>query len=234
VNWEELPGLFPAFGGPGRWLPLLKRHQEMLVAAAERVRVTAVAEEDVVRRQFAESLELWRITLAERPGTSSLVDVGSGGGFPGMAIAAVAPDLAIALVEPLQKRARLLAEIAADLGLLNVSVFAQRAEEAGRGPLRDSADAVVARAVAPLAELLEYTAPFARPGGVLALAKGSRAEDEITAAGHACSELAVTGGQLVPFRREVSDTVAAVVLSKVGPTPPAYPRRAGVPGKRPL
>lgn len=232
MEWIELPSLF-SFAGPERWVGLLQRHAAMVEEAAERVRVTSVAPGEAVRRHYAESLELWRIAL-EAEADGPLVDVGSGGGFPGLVIATVEPELEMHLVEPLQKRAALLKEMALALGLANVTVHAERAEEAGRGVLRDYCGTVVARAVAPLRELLEYTAPLCRPGGLVALPKGSSLAEELEGASTAMETLGVSYLETVPMRPEVSETVRVALFRKVGPTPAGYPRRPGVPGKRPL
>lgn len=233
LQWEALEEYFPGFPCPGRWLPLLRRHHQLLLDVAPRVRVSAVPPAEAVRRHYAESLELWRIASAAiQP--ENVVDVGSGGGFPGLVIAAVAPAVAVHLVEPLQKRARLLVELAAALRLANVTVDACRAEEAGRGPWRDKAALVTARAVAPLAELLEYTAPLAAPGGLIALPKGSSLAAELAAARPAFAALACEPLPAVPMRKAVSDTPWTLLVSKRGATPPAYPRRPGVPARRPL
>lgn len=235
LDWAGLPMLFPNVPGPARWLPLLQAHAALLEAARERVRVTAVASEEAVRRQYAESLELLRIADDHTAGSGSpLVDVGSGGGFPGLVIAIVRPRLAVHLVEPLQKRARLLAEMSAELGLRNVTVHPLRAEEAGRGPLRDSAAVVTARAVAELRELLEYTAPFAAPGALLVFPKGSAFKEELEGASAAIEELACDYEGFVPMRPEVSETLGLALFRKRSETPSRYPRRPGVPAKRPL
>lgn len=234
LAWEALPELFPEVTDPGRWLPLLDRHAELVQAANGRVRVSSVPPEEVVRRQYAESLEVWRI-IVERDGVpATLADVGSGGGFPGLVIAMVSPETAVHLIEPLQKRANFLMELAEGLGIQNVTVHRQRAEEAGRGPLRDAADAVTARAVAALRELAEYTAPLAREGGLIALPKGSAFDEELAAASGALRELR---GELVAFERMrpgISTTLGVALFRKLAPTPDAYPRRPGVPAKRPL
>jgi 16S rRNA (guanine527-N7)-methyltransferase len=120
------------------------------------------------------------------------------------------------------------------MGLENVTIHAVRAEEAGRSRLRDSADIVTARAVAGLRELLEYTAPLCRTGGVLALPKGSGLSPEAAAAGHALAELGVSSDGAVPMRGEVSQQLSVALFRKERPTPDRYPRRAGVPAKRPL
>lgn len=233
-NWDRLPVLFPGFPAHDRWLPLLRRHAELIEAAAPRVRVTAVPADEAVRRHYAESLELWRIVLARHDAPRVLADVGSGGGFPGLVIAAVAPHVTVHLVEPLQKRARLLEEMARDLELTNVTVHAVRAEEAGRGALRDATDVVTARAVAELRELLEYTAPLAAPGALLAFPKGSGLDAELEAAWNAMQTLGAELAGIEPMRPEVSETLRVVTFRKTGSTPAAYPRRPGIPGKRPL
>ena len=137
-------------------------------------------------------------------------------------------------MEPLQKRARLLEAMAAELGLANVRVLPDRAEDAGRGPLRDSCALVTARAVAELRELIEYTVPLARPGGWVVLPKGCGAEAEVEEAARAFGELNCVHRATVAMRQEVSDSGMVVVVEKLGPTPERYPRRPGLPGKRPL
>ena len=230
LEWETLPTLFPDLDEPGRWLPLLRRHAEILAAAP--VQTTTVTGEDVVARHYAESLETYR--LAGAPSGGVVVDVGSGGGFPGLVIAAVAPDVEVHLVEARKKRAELLAELAATLGLDNVTAHGERAEEAGRGALRDGADLVVARAVAPLPVLLEYTAPLAATGGTIAAVKGSRGEAELAESEAAMTALACEHTGTERMREEVAGRMSVQLFRKTGPTPPRYPRRPGMPAKRPI
>lgn len=235
MEWDELPGLFPALAGPERWLPLLQRHLEILIEADAHTRVTTVTPGDAVRRHYAESLEIWRIVLESVGGAPGrAVDVGSGGGFPGLVMACVAPETRFALVEPLKKRARLLEAAGDALGLTNVRVYALRAEEAGQGELRASADLVIARAVAKLPELLEYTAPFADRGGVIALPKGSALAEELPASARALAVLGCSHRETVRMRPEISETLSVAFFEKTGPTPKQYPRRPGAPGKFPL
>lgn len=233
LTWDDLPRLFPDLAAPGRWLPRLRRHAELILEAAPAVRVTAVDEPDTVRRHFAESLEILRIALRSGP-FESLADIGSGGGFPGMVIASVLPATTVHLVEPLGKRARLLAAMASAIGLENVTVHQMRAEEAGRTLLRDSCDVVTARAVAGLSELLEYTAPLCSPGGRIVLPKGSGFEVEFAAAQGALSALGCELAECEAMRPEISETLVVATFGRLGPTPPAYPRRPGIPAKRPL
>src|SRR4051794_38495185 len=106
-----------------------------------------------------------------------VADVGSGAGLPGIPVALVRPSLTVRLVEPLLRRATFLAEVVADLGLTNVEVVRARAEES-----RWTADAVMARAVAPLSRLVPWCLPLVAPGGSLLAVKGDRAEAELAAA----------------------------------------------------
>ncbi len=188
----------------------------------------------MVQRHYAESLELLRIAEEFGGRASIITDVGSGGGYPGLVIAILRPDSTVHLVEPLQKRARLLASIAAELGLENVNVHPIRAEEAGRGLLRDAAQFVTARAVAALPELLEYTAPLAATGATLAFPKGSALPEELAASANALRELSCEHRAIAPMRAEVNGAVTVLVLEKAGPTTDRYPRRPGIPAKRPL
>ncbi len=234
LTWPHLPELFPQLPQPGRWLPLLERHSALLQQAAHRVRVTSVPAEDAVRRHYAESLELLRIIEATSPQPASLADVGSGGGFPGLVIAIVRPETHIHLIEPLRKRAALLSELAEALALSNVTVHAQRGEEAGRGELRDSLAVVTARAVAELRELLEYTAPLASVGRLVACPKGSALESELSSAGNSLTALRCAHQSTTPMRPEISPTLSVALFRKLAPTAEAYPRRPGVPARRPL
>lgn len=235
MEWDELPRLFPTLAEPERWLPLLRAHSSLLTDAEPHTRVTSVSPQEAVQRHYAESLEIWRISLNSLAAVpESVVDVGSGGGFPGLVMACVAPGTTFHLVEPLQKRARLLEAMAASLELSNVHVYPQRAEDAGRGDLRASAQMVTARAVAKLSELLEYTVPFAEVGGLLLFAKGSGLPDELAVAGTAMRVLHCRHLSTVSMRPEISDAVRLALFEKTAATRALYPRRAGTPGKQPL
>jgi 16S rRNA (guanine527-N7)-methyltransferase len=232
IGWDTLPSLFPGFTAPERWLPLLQEHTSLLAAAEERVRVTSVPPEEAVRRHYAESLEMLRIII-EAGGEGPIADVGSGGGFPGLVIAIIEPGREVHLVESLQKRAALLREMAEALGLSKVSVHPQRAEDAGRGPLRTHCGVVTARAVAPLRALIELTAPMARDGGLIALAKGSALAEEMESARLAFHRLGCAPGEVVPMRPEAGD-LQLCLTHRRGVLGATYPRRPGVPERKPL
>ncbi len=236
-EWDELAQLFAGDAEVLRAVPRLARHWELVRGSPEAGRLTAVEGSAAVRRQYAESLELLRLAegfLAAGAGEVRYADIGSGGGWPGLVVACARPGWEVHLVEPLQKRARFLAAAARELGCGNVRVHAMRAEEAGRGPLREACGLVTARAVAELRVVLEYAAPLAAVGGIIALPKGSRLEEELAAAGSAAGALGCELAGVVPMRPEVSETVRVAVCRKVAPCPAGYPRRPGVPERRPL
>ena len=234
MSWEDLPDLFPGFPDARRWLPALRGHLEMVEAAASHTRVTSVTPTEAIRRHYAESLEILRVALAAGSSLELVVDVGSGGGYPGLVFACVFPGARVELVEPLQKRARLLVAMAEALGLGTVRVHPQRGEEAGRGLLRDAASLVTARAVSPLAELLEYTAPLTATGGLIVLPKGTALDEELAAAEPAFSALSVELAATVAVRPEIAANMRVLIARKTAATDQRYPRRAGMAGKRPL
>ncbi len=136
--------------------------------------VSARTAEDVDRRHVADSLQIVPLLPQDGP----IADLGSGGGLPGLVIAAALPDRAVHLVESDRRKAAFLIEAAAAMGLKQVKVHAQRIEDARLPPLA----AVMARALAPLATLLGFAAPLLAPGGICVFPKGRAAEEELTTA----------------------------------------------------
>ncbi len=161
-----------------------------------------------------------------------VVDVGSGGGLPGLPLKIARPDLSMTLVEADQNKAAFLVQACSKLGL-DVEVVAKRAEELGHEPrLREAFDLAVARALAPTPVLVELCLPLVRVGGRLLAQKTDK--EELAAAERAISLL---GGSLeavvaAPSNARRAGTV--MIVSKVRPTPAAYPRRPGVPARKPL
>ena len=158
----------------------------------------------------------------------TLVDVGSGGGMPGLPLKIARPDLEVTLVEADRRKAAFLVHAAASLGL-DVRVVPERAETAAHGPLRESFDLVTCRALAPMPVLAELCLPFARVGGRLLAMKTTG--EEISGA------FELLGGgppEVVPAPTAAHDRGALVVVPKLAPTPPAYPRRPGIPARKPL
>src|SRR5882762_1325920 len=163
----------------------------------------------------------------------SLVDVGSGAGLPGLPIKIARPDLRVTLIEADQAKAAFLVHASAALGLEGVEVVARRAEDAGQDPaLREAFDVAVARALAPLPVLVELCLPLVRVGGRLLAQKTGKEE-----AASARSVIEVLGGSL----EEIAVATSAlrtwgtmVVIAKIRSTPAEYPRRPGIPSRKPL
>jgi 16S rRNA (guanine527-N7)-methyltransferase len=174
------------------------------------------------------------LVLVEHLGDArKVVDVGSGGGLPGLPLKIARPDLELTLIEADQDKAAFLVHACAQLGLEGVEVVARRAEDAGHDPLlREAFDVAVARALAPLPVLVELCLGLVRVGGRLLAQK---TEGEETSAAERAIE--VMGGSLTAVHASPSGARRAgtvVVIEKVRPTPAAYPRRPGVPNRKPL
>ncbi len=180
------------------------------------------------------SLILDSLVLLDHLGDAkSVVDVGSGGGLPGLPLKIARPDLSLTLVESDQAKAAFLVRACATLGLDGVEVLARRAEEVGQDPrFRETFDVAVARALAPMPVLVELCLPLVRVGGRLLAQK-----TEHEAVGGAAHALEMLGGALSRVVAAPSDARRAgtvVIIDKVKATPAAYPRRPGVPVRRPL
>jgi 16S rRNA (guanine527-N7)-methyltransferase len=162
-----------------------------------------------------------------------VVDVGSGGGLPGLPLKIARPRLSMTLVEADQAKAAFLVRTCAALGLRDVEVLARRAEDVGRDPsYREIFDVAVARAVAPMPVLVELCLPLVRVGGRL-LAQKTESED-LDAATRAVELMGGALNRVVPAPSSVRHAGTVVIVDKLRPTPPAYPRRAGVPSRKPM
>lgn len=217
-------------------LDRLGRHLAYLRDANRRFNLTAVDEPEAMwTRHVLDSLALLPVIEALREdrggGALRIIDVGSGGGFPGMPLAVALHDREVTLLEATGKKARFLREVVDALGLEGVVVEQARAEEAGRDRERhrEGYDAVVSRAVGPLPTLLELTVPFAKVGGIVLAIKGERAAEEIAESKAALHALHARA--LDPIR---TPTGTIVVVEKLRTTPKLYPRRAGEPKRVPL
>jgi 16S rRNA (guanine527-N7)-methyltransferase len=164
----------------------------------------------------------------------TLVDVGSGGGMPGLPLKLARPELRLTLIEANRKKAAFLTHATAVLGLEGVEVVPMRAEEAGRDPrLRDAFDVATARAVAAMPVLAELCLPFVRAGGRL-LAMKAAGDPELAAAEPALKALNAEPVEIVPAPSAARSLGRVFVVHKLGPTPDAYPRRPGIPARKPL
>ena len=212
-------------------------HSE-LVDWNRRVNLTAVTGwEDVQARHFLDSLALIAV-LPSAPSTSSwrVLDVGSGAGFPGVPLKIVFPELHVAVLDATAKKTAFLSHLADRLGLHGLQVLTGRAETLAHDPtLRESFDVVVSRAVARLRVLAELTLGFCRLGGSAVLHKSEGVENEVRQAETA---IRVMGGRLREVRAVEKGGIGRcgvlVLLGKADLTPDGYPRRPGLPAKRPL
>ncbi len=168
------------------------------------------------------------------PAGAVLIDVGSGAGFPGIPLKIARPDLAVTLLEAASRKAAFLELAAAEIGAV-LSVVEARAEQAARDPIwRERFDVAVARAVAPLPALCELVLPFLRRGGKAVLLKGPSVTSEVDDGARASAMLGGGHPELMVSRLPGGARRVIVTIEKVAATPPDYPRRPGVPAKRPL
>lgn len=211
----------------------LARHWELVQEANSKFNLTAITgQEQAVEKHYLDSLLALEL-LDTLPG--ALCDLGSGGGFPGLVLAIARPERPITLVEATEKKCAFLEECGAELGLPQLCVVNARAEEAGRDPaLREQFPVVTARALAALNVLCEYGLPLLAEGGTLLAYKGAGWEEEAEAAANALSLLNGTLGESRLYQLPGGDQRCLLPVVKTGPCPEKYPRRPGMPTKRPL
>jgi len=191
-----------------------------LLAMNEQMNLTAIVDPlQAWEKHVLDALTLLPL-LAPIPAGASLVDVGSGGGVPGIPLALARPDLKVTLIEATQKKAAFLSAVIKTLGLSQVTVCAARAEVLGRGELRGAFDVVTARAVGKLVALVPIVAPLAKPGGLMLLVKGQHADDELKAAAR------VLGAERAVHEKTVATpTGRIVVLRRVEQRPSGLAKR---------
>jgi 16S rRNA (guanine527-N7)-methyltransferase len=209
------------------------RYAQVLADWNAHTNLTAISTpEAIYRRHFLDSLSLVRF-WGDPP--ARLIDLGSGGGFPGVPLKIVRPELRLTLVDSVAKKTAFLNHLVQELGLEGVQVRTARAEELGRDPAeREQYDVVTARALAELRVLAEYALPLARVGGRVLAPKGAAASAEATAAARAITLLGGAPAECLPVDLPGQDDAVVVVIRKVAPTDPRYPRAVGVPRRRPL
>jgi 16S rRNA (guanine527-N7)-methyltransferase len=210
-------------------------YYQELMAWNKRVNLTAITDyEEVQIKHFLDSLTL---VLAQPISAGlRLIDVGTGAGIPGIPLKIAFPSMRLVLLEAVAKKAAFLRHITQKLGLDDVEIVVGRAEEiAHRSEYREKFDMVLSRAVAPLPTVVELVLPFCAVGGsFIAQKKGDTGEE----VGSAARAIDIMGGGLREIKlidlAEFADKRFLVVIDKLSPTPPKYPRRPGIPAKRPL
>lgn len=215
----------------------LARYHALLTEWNERMNLTGDTDfEASLDRHYIDSLAPLAMDGLFSEG-ASLIDVGSGAGFPGLPLAIARPDLEVTLLDSLMKRIHFLSAVVEALALPNVRLLHARAEDAGRdGALREQYDLAVARAVAPLPVLCELMLPFVRTGGKMLCYKGPAALEELEA-GRKAAKLVGGGGLTIlpvklPSQPEWQHCVIA--CDKAQKTVRQYPRKAGTPSRSPL
>ncbi len=213
-------------------------YHESLVEWNRRVNLTAITDRTQVQvRHFLDSLTI-TLALDGLPwagGGFALLDIGSGAGLPGIPLKIVYPLARLVLVDSVGKKTAFLRHIVAQLGLTRVEVVTRRAEEmAHLAGYRESFDLVVCRAVGGLATVAELTLPFCRMGGLAVAPRKGAIEPELAGARTAVGLLGGRLKEVIPVGIEGLEGHVLVVLEKMTATPAAYPRRPGLPAKRPL
>ena len=211
------------------------RYFELLVEWNEKINLTAITEpKEVAIKHMIDSITAYDDNLF-KDGTT-VIDVGTGAGFPGLPLKIFCPEIKLTLMDSLNKRIKFLQTVVEELGLKNVECVHARAEEGARNKkYRESFDIAVSRAVARLPILCEYCLPFVKKGGHFIALKGMQYHDE---AEEAAKAIKVMGGSHTDIRPvklpELDDKRAVITITKTMPTPKAYPRKAGTPTKNPI
>ena len=203
-------------------------YHETLVSWSGKMNLTAVKNgEEIVTRHFTESLLPLKAGILF-PG-AVCADVGTGAGFPGIPLAIMEPRIKMSLIESLNKRVDFLDEVIERLGLENCRTFRARAEDVARGEMRESFDVVFSRAVARTSTLAELCLPLVKPGGLMAAFKSVLAKEELAEAENSVEILGGGGAEIFG-----SEERNIVLIKKIAPTPPKYPRRAGKAASNPI
>ena len=204
-----------------------------LIEWNKKINLTAILEEDdIIDKHFIDSLTISKYIKDNE----SVIDIGTGAGFPGIPLKIARENLKIDLLDSLNKRINFLNEIINKLNLKNINAIHSRAEdEASKKEKRETYDIAVSRAVANLPVLLEYLLPFVKVGGKCICMKGMNIEEEVNNSKKVLMEL---GGEIEEINRfKLSDTDATrniIIVRKIANTPKKYPRKAGTAVKNPI
>lgn len=211
------------------------KYYELLVEWNSFMNLTAITEfDEVVTKHFVDSVSLIKAIDLDRP--LSVIDVGTGAGFPGIPLKIAFPELKITLLDSLNKRIKFLNEVIDQLNLKEIKAIHGRAEDAAKSAdLRENFDLCVSRAVANLSTLSEYCLPFVKVGGMFISYKSEKITEEMKTAKKAISVLGGEVSDQVEFILPDSDIYRNLfIIEKKKVTPKKYPRKAGLPSKEPI
>lgn len=211
------------------------RYYELLTEWNSFMNLTAITEfTEVIEKHFVDSLSL--VSCMDLSEIKTMIDLGTGAGFPGIPLKIMFPHLQVTLMDSLKKRIRFLETVVAELGLTDVELVHGRAEDFAKSPhYREKYDLCVSRAVANLSTLSEYCIPFVAVGGVFAAYKSEKAEQEAVSSQKAISLLGGNIEKQSDFILPGTDLCRTMILIKKRKTTPlTYPRKAGLPAKEPL
>ena len=210
-----------------------ERYYDLIIEWNQKINLTAITEyRDVMIKHFLDSVSI--IKAVDMSNVSSLIDVGTGAGFPGIPIKIMFPDIKITLLDSLKKRLNVLDLIIDEINLHDINTVHGRAEDIARLPEhREKYDICVSRAVANLSTLSELCIPFVKLNGKFVSYKSEKAADELEEAKNAIMLLGGKVSSTVSF--ELNDNIRTlIVIDKIESTNKKYPRKAGTPGKDPL
>lgn len=235
INRNQLAALAAAFGVllDDTALDRFDTYARLLCAWNEKINLTAITDpQEIVVKHFADSLSL--LQAAGFPQNATLIDVGTGAGFPGLALKIARPDLRVTLLDSTKKKLTVLEDISGALGL-SVELLHLRAEDAGKqAAYREQFDFATARAVANLRELAEYCLPFVRVGGRFLAMKSAKTEAELA---DAKAAIRLLGGKTAAVRTVALSEAGertVIEIEKTSPTPALYPRASAKIARFPL
>ena len=212
----------------------LNLYGNLLLGWNEKINLTAITEpEEILYKHFYDCILFFKNSPV--PLGASVIDVGTGAGFPGMVLKIVRPDLKVTLIDSLNKRVVFLNDVIEKLGLTDINAVHMRAEEGAVNPsMREKFDIACARAVASMPVLLEYCVPYVKQGGKFISMKGPNVGEEIALCDNAVKLLGVKKPTVICEKLETGESRTFVYFEKISQTPSKYPRNSGKIAKQPL